>query len=314
MTARGLGRRLLGPAFDYLLHTRPLEWPILTVHFLTGSALAVGLRGLAQPAMLRPAVLGTVAFVAGLNGGTLALNSAYDKDEGDIAFLRRPPRPPPGLALFGVLLMLGGAAVAATLPVRFLAAYALCFALSLLYSVPPIRLKAVAGMDWLINMAGFGLLTPYAGWALTGRRFAGPGVVVMVSFAFLFGALYPLTQLYQLEDDAKKGDRTLAVALGLDRSLLFAMVMAAFAFTGFLYAACHSVWGPTGATWSSAAVSPDQPRLIALNVAFLAWALVLVPWWLGRRRYSARDHQRGMHRALVAWAITDVAVLFAWAR
>jgi hypothetical protein len=25
-------------------------------------------------------------------------------------------------------------------------------------------------------------------------------------------------------------------------------------------------------------------------------------------------HQRGMHHALAAWAVTDAAVLFAWAR
>ena len=43
--ARALGYRLLGRGFDYLLHLRPPEWPIMTVHFLTGAALALGLRG-----------------------------------------------------------------------------------------------------------------------------------------------------------------------------------------------------------------------------------------------------------------------------
>jgi hypothetical protein len=28
---------------------------------------------------------------------------------------------------------------------------------------------------------------------------------------------------------------------------------------------------------------------------------------------STKDHQRGMYRALLAWAVTDVAVALAWA-
>ena len=45
-----------------------------------------------------PALLGLVLWVVCLNGGTLALNSAFDRDEGDIAYLRRPPLPPRHLA------------------------------------------------------------------------------------------------------------------------------------------------------------------------------------------------------------------------
>ena len=63
-------------------------------------------------------------------------------------------------------LMVAGQGIALALPRGFAIAYAICFAMSLLYSVPPARLKAVAGADWIINMIGFGTLTPYAGWAL----------------------------------------------------------------------------------------------------------------------------------------------------
>jgi hypothetical protein len=39
---------------------------------------------------------------------------------------------------------------------------------------------------------------------------------------------------------------------------------------------------------------------------------VLIPW---RRRWDAwspAQHERGMYRALAAWAVTDVVVLLAW--
>lgn len=304
MKARSAGYRLLGRGFDYLLHLRPAEWPIMAVHFLTGSALAIGLSGILEGEGGSSLWLGALAFVIGINGGTLALNSAFDRDEGDVAYLRKPPPPPPGLALFGIALMGGALFAALTLPRPFLLASALCAALSVLYSVPPVRLKAVAGFDWLINMAGFGFLTPYAGWALTGRGVGGPGLLVLISFAFLFGALYPLTQLYQLEEDTRRGDRTLAVWLGISRSLGASLAMAMLAFAGFALAGLGSGWGGSGAI----------ARWAGLLVAAAAWLVVLLPWWRDREVMDAASHQAGMHRALAAWAVTDMAVLFAWAR
>jgi len=309
MSARALGYRLLGKGFDYLLHLRPAEWPIFTVHFLTGSALSLGMAGLAAPGQRGALLRGTLAFVIGLNGGTLALNSAFDRDEGDVAYLRRPPPPPRGLGGFGLALMLLGSVTALGLPRAFQAAYGLCVVLSVLYSVPPVRLKARAGADLLINLAGFGFLTPYAGWALTGRPLQDPGRIVLLAFAALFGALYPLTQIYQLEEDRARGDRTLAVVLGLDRSLLIALLLAGLAFAGFALAATR--------TASGAAVGGLTLTLtltLTLAVAALAWSLVLIPWWLRRRSMTPAQHQSGMHRALGAWALTDLAVLFVWAR
>lgn len=302
---RAFGYRLLGRGFDYLLHLRPAEWPILTVHLVTGSALGIGMAGVVSGAGGFTLWWGVLAFVVGLNGGTLALNSAFDRDEGDVAYLRRPPPPPRGLALFGLALMLGGLAAAMLLPRPFLEAYALCAAFSVLYSVPPVRLKAVAGADWVINMAGFGFLTPYAGWALTGREVVGPARIVLVAFAFLFGALYPLTQLYQLEEDRRRGDRTLACVLGLDRSLQAALLTAGVAFGAFVLAALEAQWG-TGAA--------GLLRWAALAAAAAAWLVVLLPWWRDRRTMDPAAHQIGMHRALAAWAITDMAVLYGWAR
>jgi 4-hydroxybenzoate polyprenyltransferase len=303
--ARRLGYRVLGRGFDYLLHLRPAEWPIFAVHVLTGTALGMGVAGLVRGEGGWDIAAGCAAFVIGLNGGTLALNSAFDRDEGDVAYLRKPPPPPRGLAAFGLGMMGLALAVATRLPIHFFSATALCFLLSVLYSVPPARLKAVAGVDWLVNMVGFGFLTPYAGWALTGRELEGPGRTVLISFALLFGALYPLTQLYQLDEDRRRGDRTFAVALGVDRSLTVAPVLAALAFLGFAMAATESGWS---------AATGGPAKWTALATAAGTWALVLVPWWRGRRAMGPAAHQAGMHRALVAWAVTDLAVLFCWAR
>jgi 4-hydroxybenzoate polyprenyltransferase len=301
--ARDAGYRLLGRRLDYLLHLRPAEWPIMAAHTAVGYLLAVGLAGAAAGRRLAPALLGLVLWVVCLNGGTLAINSAFDRDEGDVAYLRRPPAPPRHLAAFSMALMGAGQVMALLLGAPFAIAYAVCFALSLAYSVPPLRLKAVAGADWIINMWGFGTLTPYAGWAATGRPLDLARGLVLLAFCPLFAALYPLTQLYQLEEDARRGDRTLACVLGIRRSLTAALVAAGLAFVVFAWAGARAGWR---------LANPDVARWAGLLIALGAWAAVLVPW---RRRWAtmtAAEHQRGMYRALGAWAVTDVVVVLAW--
>lgn len=294
--ARRLGYRVFGRAFDYVLHLRPAEWPIVGAHVTLGALLG----GTVGPVSIADAVLGVVLWVACLNGGTLAINSAFDRDEGDIAYLRRPPKPPRHLFGAGLGLMLGGLGAAALLlPAGYVIAYAACLAMSVAYSVPPLRLKSVAFADWIINMIGFGALTIYAGWAATGHPVTRPGLIVLLSFCPLFAALYPLTQLYQADEDRRRGDRTLALRLGMRRSLDVAIAGAALAFLMLAWAGWTAGWRLDG-RWA----------LIALAAG--AWAWVLLPW---RRTAAGRTpaaHQRGMYLALAAWAVTDVAVLLAW--
>ena len=304
--ARRLGYSALpGETFSYLLHLRPREWPIMVAHTSLGFVLAWGVHGTLERLTTAGGALTVLPalaiWVLCLNGGTLAINSAFDRDEGDVGYLDAPPPVPRHLAAFSVALMAAGQVWSlVALPLAFSVAYAICFAMSLLYSVPPFRLKAVAGADWLINMVGFGSLTPFAGWAATGTGLTTGAAWVLASFCPLFAALYPLTQLYQLDEDRARGDRTLALVIGLRASLGVAIAAAFVAFAGFARAGLVASIGTPG--WQ------------ALAVAFVAWMVVLVPWLLRAPRMSPREHKRGMYTALGAWALTDVAVIvaFAW--
>jgi 4-hydroxybenzoate polyprenyltransferase len=300
---RRLGYRLLpGDGFSYVLHLRPREWPIMIAHTLLGVVLAQGVTATMHGVRAGAIAAGVVIWVALLNGGTLALNSAFDRDVGDIGYLDAPPPPPRYLALCGFALMLAGQALALFLPRGFAAAYAICFVLSLLYSVPPARLKAVAGADWIINMAGFGMLTPYAGWSLTTMPLTAAGAWALGGFAPLFASLYPLTQLYQLDEDRLRGDRTLALMLGARGSLVLSVVAAAIAFACFARAASLS-----------GAVDPGRLGDFALGVAGAACLAVLVPWLARATAMTPAANKRGMYAALGAWALTDLAVLLALA-
>lgn len=295
--ARRIGRRLFGPALPYLLHLRPAEWPIMAAHTALGWLLATGL--------VTPDGrfwLGLVAWVVGLNGGTLALNSAFDRDEGDVAYLRTPPTAPSALAGFAMTLMLTGLVVGWSLGPVWRWLYVACLVLSVAYSVPPLRLKRVGGVDWLINMVGFGSLTPWAGWASSGVPLDLEHAVVIWAFCPLFAGLYPLTQLYQIDADRTRGDRTLAIRLGIDRAVKVALGAVLLAFGMLAVAAFRTDWFVDASL-----------RWAALGTALLAWLVVLLPWQRHGRGWSSRQHQAGMYHALGAWALTDIAVLLAWA-
>jgi 4-hydroxybenzoate polyprenyltransferase len=291
---RRLGYAILpGDLFSYILHLRPAEWPIMAAHTALGLFLAIGVP-VAIPVDWGTALLGITLWVACLNGGTLALNSAFDDDDGDIGYLAAPPKPPRYLALFGCALMLVGQVAAFWVGTAFAIAYAICFALSILYSMPPFRWKAIAGADWLINMLGFGALTAYAGWTISGRPLELWATLVLLGFCPLFAALYPLTQLYQFEEDRARGDRTLALVIGMSRSLQIAIAATIVAFALFASAillGSASRWWPT------------------LAIALAAWLAVLIPWYRRHPEMTPAEHQKGMYAALRAWAVTDIVVL-----
>jgi lycopene elongase/hydratase (dihydrobisanhydrobacterioruberin-forming) len=281
-------RRLLGDeTLAYLLHLRPLEWPIMTAHFLLGTFLAAGLK-----APGKAVVLGWFIFVVLLNGGTLAINSAFDHDEGDIGYLKQPPKPPRFLLHVSALMLVASLLLGLLLPPVFAWSNAICVVMAVLYSVPPVRLKARAGWDLVINCVGFGLLTPLAGWGLTGTPLSTAFVHVTIGFAFLFGALYPMTQIYQIEEDRARGDRTLVIRLGESLSLWLALVLAIGAHL-----------------WFVSGVLKTGQSALPLLLSLAAWLGVLLPWLRRWRAWSPRQHEAGMYRGLIAWAVTDISLL-----
>ena len=285
---RGFFEGLLGPKLlPYLLHLRPLEWPIMSAHFLLGTLVAAG-WGLRA----RPTLLGWLVFVALMNGGTLAINSAFDQDEGDIGYLKAPPKPPEHLLAVSVILLAAATVLGFLLPLPFALINLACVVMSLLYSVPPPRLKARAGWDLLINCVGFGLLTPLAGWALTGRPYSRTILFASLGFAFLFATLYPMTQIYQVEEDSRRGDRTLVIRVGVGRSLILALLAALLAHGCFL----------------AAILALGRPPLHLLP-SLLAWLAVLLPWLRGWRTWTDPQHEAGMYWGLGAWAVTDLSLL-----
>jgi 1,4-dihydroxy-2-naphthoate octaprenyltransferase len=112
-------------------------------------------------------------------------------------------------------LQVGGLVIAALLDWRFFAVCVIYAALGALYSHPRTRWKARPFVSWSVVMFGQGALGVLAGVVATGTAsITSEAAWGIGGAALLVGALYPLTQLFQTEEDAARGDVTAAMALG----------------------------------------------------------------------------------------------------
>lgn len=291
----------------YWLHLRPRSWPIVFAHYVCGALILL----IHAPADLLwssawRVLLGGVLWTICLNGGTLALNSAFDRDEGDIGYLDNPPPVPKHLAIFAGALLLAGAGLArAAMPSPYAWLMFACVVLSVLYSVPPIRLKAVAGADLIVNMLGYGAATIGAGACATGLlpflppQWAWRIGMIAAGFAALFGAFYPMTQIYQIPEDRARGDQTLAIALGARGSLVFALVLEVLALGLHL-------GGLTGGGFFD---RPSVGAVALVLVQGIAWLVFTLDWL---RRADRYPQKQGMYRALWLWALSDIAIVIAY--
>jgi 4-hydroxybenzoate polyprenyltransferase len=178
------------------------------------------------------ALLGFVAFHVFLYGGITAYNSYYDRDEGPVGGLLTPP--PVSEALFGFSLAVQGAglALSAWVGFEFALLYAAVMALSVAYSHPRFRWKARPLLALLVVALGQGAVGFAGGWlcgSTPPKPYLGSAVALLGTAvtALMTAGFYPLTQLYQIDEDRARGDRTFAVVFGAKASFRFALTCVA---------------------------------------------------------------------------------------
>ncbi|MDB5215050.1 MAG: hypothetical protein JWO86_2977 [Myxococcaceae bacterium] len=198
----------LDHAKNFLVHLRLPFQLTLAPFMLWGAAVS-------HARLSAPFVVAFVVLQVCFYGGTTAFNSHYDRDEGPVGGLEKPPPAGPWLLPGSVVLQGIGLVLAALLDPRF---FAVCLAyavLGVLYSHPKTRWKARPFASWAVVMFGQGLLGALAG--VVASRDASVTTEAawgLAGAALLVGGMYPLTQLFQTEEDAARGDVTAAIALG----------------------------------------------------------------------------------------------------
>lgn len=168
-------------------------------------------------------------------------NSYFDKDEKSIGGLKNPPPVKKGLfylsLLFDAIAIVLGAMKISVLFAVLLLIYGL---VSKAYSHPFIRLKKYAITGWFtvgIFQGFFTFLMCYIGindFELENLQHARVLVPAILSSIILLGT-YPMTQIYQHEEDAKRGDRTISLLLGIKGTFLFVMIVFVLASAGYVW-------------------------------------------------------------------------------
>jgi hypothetical protein len=175
-----------------------------------------------------------------------AYNSYYDKDEGSIGLLETPPPVSRGLLVAAwtldiVAILLAIVADLGTPFVLYLILYGL---ISKAYSHPAIRLKKYPLLSWLVvglfqgaftYLATIQVLTQMEVPSLLSVQYLVPALICTSNL----WAVYPLTQVYQHEEDARRGDLTYSRMVGIEGTFLSAAIFFTLSFAGFLYYFLH---------------------------------------------------------------------------
>ncbi|MBX2965032.1 MAG: UbiA prenyltransferase family protein [Cyclobacteriaceae bacterium] len=229
-------------------------------------------------------------------------NSYFDKDEKSIGGLKNPPPVNSGLyylsLLFDAIAILLGYLKISALFAAMLLLYGL---ISKAYSHPSIRLKKYAVGGWLATgffQGCFTFLMCYAG--LNNFDFGTilkPHVITpaVLSTVMLLGN-YPMTQVYQHEDDAARGDETLSLRLGVRGTFYFTAFVFTLAVAGFFYYFTYYFKIMYALTF-----------LLALSPTLLFFI-----WWFlkVRKDESKADHAHTMWLNRIA--STSLNVFFMW--
>ncbi len=196
-------------------------------------------------------------------------NSYFDKDKGSIGGLEFPP--PVSKHLYFTALVFDAFAIMLGLLIGPYFAFALlCYGLvSKAYSHPSIRLKQYPFISWLVAGIFQGAFTLWAvvlacsgdaPAALLSAKVLWAGVLSTL----LLWASYPITQVYQHEEDRERGDITLSIFLGVKRTFLFTGVVFLIGNLAFVYFLLQI------SSWEKALLF--QILLLPVLVYFVRWA------------------------------------------
>lgn len=153
-------------------------------------------------------------------------NSFYDKDEKSIGGLKYPPKVDKNLLFTSLIFDLIGLAISIYISIYFAIAILIYGLVSKAYSHPSIRLKKypISGLLTVgVFQGGFIYLACIQVFdnlhlsQLTELRYLFPA---LISSVLLIGS-YPMTQIYQHEEDQKRGDISISIKLGIRGTFLF---------------------------------------------------------------------------------------------
>ena len=155
-------------------------------------------------------------------------NSYFDRDEGSIGGLKHPPKVTRSLFYLVVVFDFLAVLLSLFLSLPFAVCVLVYLFISKAYSYDKIRLKKypyLSTFTVVFFQGAFTFLMVQTGSGVLKEQILGTNnlLLALVSSLFLCGS-YPLTQVYQHQEDRKRGDETLSLKLGLKGTFIFSAV------------------------------------------------------------------------------------------
>lgn len=158
--------------------------------------------------------------------GSNVYNSYMDRDTGSIGGLEKPPPVTDNLYYASIFLDAAGLFLAMLAGWELALIILPYIAVSKAYSWHRIRLKKYPFASWIVVALfqggyTFMMVNMCVTVNYTGYWFDGRNITCFVIASLLVGAFYPLTQVYQHDEDGRRGDRTLSLILGVKGTFAF---------------------------------------------------------------------------------------------
>lgn len=173
------------------------------------------------------------------NPASNGYNSWFDKDEGPIGGLASPPKVHRALYTTSLLLHFSALLLTAYFGLDSFLFLLVLTGASMAYSHPSIRIKAkpILGLIWVSFFQGFWTyylsLSFFEEINLAHLLSAWHFVPATLCSIMLLGS-YPMTQIYQHEEDRKRGDITISLRLGIKGTFLWTATWFGLAISGLL--------------------------------------------------------------------------------
>jgi 1,4-dihydroxy-2-naphthoate polyprenyltransferase len=158
-------------------------------------------------------------------------NSFMDRDTSPIGGLKNPLQPTK--QLFFVTVIMDVTALILSCIISFVFAIGIFFYIlaSRAYSYRKIRLKKFPILGYLTVIIFQGAVTFFLVFhGSSSNHSLNVPVLAMIASSLLIGGFYPLTQIYQHEEDRKDGVITISFLLGYNGTFVFTGIVYAFAF------------------------------------------------------------------------------------
>ena len=228
-------------------------------------------------------------------------NSYMDRDTGSIGGLENPPLPSQQLYLLTIILDVSAIVLGFIVDPVFGFIMPLYIGASKAYSYRGIRLKKFPVIGYLTVIIFQGALTfwlvYYGSNAENTSWVPWQGMVIC---ALLIGGFYPLTQIYQHQQDLEDGVKTISYKLGYNGTFIFCSIIYLFA---WLFMAQFFINKNEGS------------KLLLVSIFFVPVIVYFIKWFADvRKDKKAANFKNTMKMNWIAAACTNIAfiILLTW--